>query len=74
MDQLVNFAYSIALSHFRLKRYDEADKLLVTALTNFPHVLKAIADKNSIMMDKKTATVFDKHYPYHVTAHLYAER
>lgn len=74
LDQFVNFAYSIALSQFRLKRYDEADRLLIKALTNFPQVLKAITDKNSIIMDKKIASIFDKHYPYDVTVHLYAER
>lgn len=74
LDQFVNFAYSVALSQFRLKRYDEADRLLIKALTNFPQVLKAITDKNSIIMDKKIASIFDKHYPYDVTVHLYAER
>lgn len=74
LDKLANFAYSAALAKFRLKRFDEADDLLTEALVNFPHVLKAIADKNSIMMDKKTANVFDKIYPDDPTVRLYAER
>ncbi|OQR77780.1 transcription factor 25-like [Tropilaelaps mercedesae] len=74
LDQLVNFAYSIALANFRLKRFEEADQLLRKALISFPQGLKAITDKNSIMMDKKTASVFDKIYPEDPTVRLYAER
>ncbi|XP_003746619.2 transcription factor 25 [Galendromus occidentalis] len=74
LDGLPNMAYSVALAHFHLKEYDKADDLLRKALLRFPNVLKAVADKNSVMMDRTSAGVFDKFYPENLFVDLYAER
>lgn len=74
LDGFPNMAYSVALAHFHLKEYEKADEMLRKALLRFPNVVKAMADKNSVMMDRTSAGVFDKFYPENLLVDLYAER
>ena len=67
-------AYSVALAYFHLKEHEKADEMLRKALLRFPNVVKALADKNSVMMDPTSAGVFDRFYPENLFVDLYAER
>lgn len=53
LTQLPNIAYSLALTHFRLRNKDNADMLLQNALIMFPGVLIPLLEKCSIQTEPK---------------------
>ena len=52
LDGLPNFAFSLALAHFRTSAWDQANATLQNALLRFPSVLKYILDKLSVRADR----------------------
>lgn len=52
LDGLPNFAFSLALAHFRLLSFDKANEVLQNALLRFPSILKYLLDKLSVKPDR----------------------